>query len=29
MAITIAEKVLIAGGVLNLVYGCQWAIPSQ
>jgi hypothetical protein len=28
MAITVAEKVLIAGGMLNLAYGRCWAMPS-
>jgi hypothetical protein len=29
MAITVAEKVLITGGVLNLASGCCWAMPSR
>jgi len=28
MAITVAEKVLIAGGMLNLAYGALLATPS-
>ena len=29
MAITIAEKVLITGGVLNLAYGVLLGMPSR
>jgi hypothetical protein len=29
MAITVAEKVLVADGVLNLACGMSWAIPSR
>jgi hypothetical protein len=29
MAVTVAEKVLITGGVLNLAHGCCRAIPSR
>jgi len=29
MAITIAEKVLITGGVLNLAYGVSLGMPSR
>jgi hypothetical protein len=29
MDITVAEKVLIVGGVLNPAYGCCWAVPSR
>ena len=29
MAFTVAEKVLIAGGVLNLAYGVRWAAARR